>query len=57
MLIETGIMKHLVRQNDQSEKELYKDFLKRVKKQMKKHYKEEYVNLVPIRYGEDGFFF
>lgn len=38
--------------------ELYKDFLKRVKKQMKKHYEEEeYVNLVPIRYGEDGFFF
>lgn len=52
MLIETGIMKHLVRQNDPSDNELYKDFLKRVKKQMKKHYKEEYVNLVPIRYDE-----
>lgn len=56
MLIEKGILKSLVRQDNPTEDDLQKDLVKRIKKHMKKHY-TDYVNLTPIRYDNNEFLF
>jgi hypothetical protein len=56
MLIEQGILKHLVRQDNPKDSDLQRDLIKRVKKHMKKHY-AECVNLTPIEYTNNEFLF
>jgi len=56
MLIEQGILKHLVRQDNPNDSDLQKDFIKRVRKHMKKHHTGS-VNLTPIEYINNEFLF
>lgn len=49
MLIEQGILKHLIRQDNPNDYDLQRDLIRRIKKYMRKNY-AECVNLTPIEY-------
>jgi hypothetical protein len=50
MLIEEGLLKNLVRQDNPNINDLQKDFYKRIKKHMKKYY-PNYFTFIPIEYN------